>query len=427
MLLDELGVSELFEITADIGGRPGVDCRGFCKYCYFRRVKENPTPGCRYCSQGSAGCDKCRYEIVEKHDGHTNPAILQHHAISKITQARLANPDHSYAINISGGGDAGCYPGLLELVRSLKGIAPIHLGYVSGKGLTPQAARELVEAGVRIVTFTVFSTDPLLRQEWLNDCAPADSLEALFTLAGLCETYAAAVIIPGVNVEDIFKTARVLESWGVKGLTLMRFGNNEENGIILGNNPIMGGITPQSVEEFRELVLAVDNAVPGMRVVGTPVCDPFTGAPFALASVSKDEFPDFPSIRSEATILSGKIAAPLIKRILQRIDGSRHVNVIGLGKEIGDLITHRDLERLPLDNVKETVVVPGNALIHDHVARELLSRDDVKRYLIRGPGRLTADCETSIRMSREDVVRIEIEGFTELIQIINALGLPPHE
>ncbi|RLG25837.1 methanogenesis marker radical SAM protein [Methanosarcinales archaeon] len=424
---DELGVSELFEITADIGGRPGVDCRGFCKYCYFKRVKENPVLGCRYCLRENVGCDKCRYEIVEKHNGYADPTILQHYVISRTTQERFANPNRSYAINISGGGDAGCYPDLLELVRSIGGVAPIHLGYVSGKGLTPQDAMELVEAGVRIVTFTVFSTDPLLRREWLNDHAPEAALESLRTFAGNCETYAAAVIIPGVNAEDIFKTARTLESWSVKGLTLMRFGNNEENGIILGNEPIIEGITPQSVEEFRELVLAVDRAVPGMRVVGTPLFDPLTGAPFALASVSEDDFPDFSPIRSEATILTGKVAAPFIERILQRIDGSQHVNVISLEKEIGDLITHRDLERLPLDCVKETVVVPGNALIHNRVGRDLLSRDGVKRYLVRGPSRLTADCETSIRMDREGVIRLEVDGFTELIQMINAFGLPPKE
>jgi len=27
-------------LTVDIGGRPGVDCRGFCEYCYFKHVRE---------------------------------------------------------------------------------------------------------------------------------------------------------------------------------------------------------------------------------------------------------------------------------------------------------------------------------------------------------------------------------------------------
>lgn len=29
-------------LTVDIGGKPGVNCRGFCEYCYFKHVKEVP-------------------------------------------------------------------------------------------------------------------------------------------------------------------------------------------------------------------------------------------------------------------------------------------------------------------------------------------------------------------------------------------------
>ena len=28
------------QLVADVGGIPGKDCNGFCKYCYFRKVKE---------------------------------------------------------------------------------------------------------------------------------------------------------------------------------------------------------------------------------------------------------------------------------------------------------------------------------------------------------------------------------------------------
>ena len=31
------------QIVADVGGTPGKDCNGFCKYCYFRKVKEIKT------------------------------------------------------------------------------------------------------------------------------------------------------------------------------------------------------------------------------------------------------------------------------------------------------------------------------------------------------------------------------------------------
>ena len=31
------------QLVADVGGIPGRDCNGFCKYCYFRKVKEVKT------------------------------------------------------------------------------------------------------------------------------------------------------------------------------------------------------------------------------------------------------------------------------------------------------------------------------------------------------------------------------------------------
>jgi methanogenesis marker radical SAM protein len=421
-----LSTSELFEIIADIGGRPGVDCKGFCKYCYFKQVKEEKVQlGCRHCPPNTVGCSKCRGEIIEKHDGYANAFVLQHDVLSRLAQAQFDDPLCNYAINISGGGDAGCYPQLLELTQALGGAAPIHLGYVSGKGMTPQDAENLVKSGVRIVTFTVFSTNPALRRAWMGDKTPEQSLETLRTFASLCETYAAAVVIPGVNEEDVFNTAADLESWGVKGFILMRFGNYEENGIILGNEPILKDVTPQSVEDFKKLVLEVSRSMREMRVVGTPLCDPVTGAPFALARLGEDEFPEFPQLRSEATILTGKVAAPLIETILGRIEGSENVNVVALNKEISDLITHKDLERLPLEDVKDTVILPANALVHDNVAKEALSRDGIKRYVVRGPERLTADCESSVKMTPEMVFKLEVDGFTELIQIINAFGLPP--
>lgn len=423
-----LSTSQLYEVIADIGGRPGVDCKGFCKYCYFKQVREEDAElGCRHCPPNTVGCSKCRGEIFEKHEGFANAFVLQHDVLARLAQAQFDDPQRIHAINISGGGDAGCYPQLLQLSQALGGSAPIHLGYISGKGLTPGDAEALVQNGVRIVTFTVFSTNQELRREWLGDKTPEQSLETLRTFASLCETYAAAVVIPGVNEEDVFTTAADLESWGVQGFILMRFGNYEENGIILGNEPILKNIEPQKVEDFKKLVIDVSRSVKNMRVVGTPLCDPLTGAPFALTDLSDDEFPRFPEIRSEATIITGTVAAPLIKRVLGRIKGSENVNIVTPRKEISDLITHRDLERLSLKEVKDTVVIPGNALVHDRVAKEALSRDGVQRYVVRGPERLTADCESSMKMSPEMVLNIEVEGFTELIQIINAFGLPPKE
>ncbi|MGB8219397.1 MAG: methanogenesis-associated radical SAM protein, partial [Methanoregula sp.] len=47
------------QLTVDIGGRAGVDCRGFCEYCYFRKVKTTRAFGCRYCLPFKKGCDYC--------------------------------------------------------------------------------------------------------------------------------------------------------------------------------------------------------------------------------------------------------------------------------------------------------------------------------------------------------------------------------
>ena len=37
------------QIVADLGGVPGRDCRGYCKYCYFKKVKPIEALGCSSC------------------------------------------------------------------------------------------------------------------------------------------------------------------------------------------------------------------------------------------------------------------------------------------------------------------------------------------------------------------------------------------
>jgi NifB/MoaA-like Fe-S oxidoreductase len=46
----------------------------------------------------------------------------------------------------------------------------------------------------------------------------------------------------------------------------------------------------------------------------------------------------------------------------------------------------------------------------------------VDREVIRGPDMLTADAETSMGMTRDQVLAMEMEGFAELIQTINMYG-----
>ena len=96
-----------------------------------------------------------------------------------------------------------------------------------------------------------------------------------------------------------------------------------------------------------------------------------------------------------------------------------------VGSKKGDRLPdhHRGSSRIelvifPLD----PVIIPGRAFVHDREAEEVLSRGGMMREVIRGPDCLTADAETSMGMSRDEVLALEMEGFSTLIQTINRYG-----
>ena len=93
-----------------------------------------------------------------------------------------------------------------------------------------------------------------------------------------------------------------------------------------------------------------------------------------------------------------------------------------MSKEIACLITADDLQHLNLSALERAVIIPGRAFVFDPEAEEILSGDGVEREVIRGPDQLTADAETSMGMTRDQVLAIEMEGFAELIQMINRYG-----
>jgi NifB/MoaA-like Fe-S oxidoreductase len=86
-------------------------------------------------------------------------------------------------------------------------------------------------------------------------------------------------------------------------------------------------------------------------------------------------------------------------------------------------MTIDDLEGLNLDELKETIILPGRMLAHEMDIRQALTRDGVDRLIRRGPDRLTVDGEMSISMSAKEVLDVELEAFSELIEQINALGV----
>jgi len=404
-------------LTVDLGGRPGLDCRGFCSYCYFKHVQGTTSFGCKYCLPFQKGCDYCTRGVREQYSGFKDLRTVADEILGNL-QVMTDNVDR---ITISGGGDPSCYPEFRDLVELLASMeAPIHIGYTSGKGFDdPDIADFLVENGLSEVSYTVFAADPDLRRRWMNDPTPEASLAVLDRLCGAIDVYAAAVIIPGVNDgETLEKTCAWLEERGAKGLILMRFANRTDQGLILGNAPLIEGQQVHTVDEFRDIVTHLNEQF-SMKISGTPLWDPSIGSPFAILH-EPDLLRKLPRVRKRATVITGSVAAPYIQRLLS-IRGGRS-RVVRVRKEIACLITADDLAGVNLKRLEDVVILPGRAFVHDAEAREILSADGVDREVVRGPEMLTADAETSMGMTRAEVLEKEMEGFAALINTINQYG-----
>ena len=405
------------QLTVDIGGRPGLDCRGFCTYCYFKHAQEVPPFGCRYCLPYTKGCEYCTRSVQERYTGFKN---LQEIAGDTLANLQLLSGDLT-RVTISGGGDPSCYPEFRDLIELLSSLeAPLHIGYTSGKGFDdPGIAEFLIESGLTEISFTIFASDPDLRRTYMHDPTPEASLEIMRRLAGKIDVYAALVILPGINDGDLLiHTIHWLEESGVKGVILMRFANRLDQGLILGNAPIIEGQQTQTVEEFADLVRSI-KSITTMRVSGTPLCDPDLGSPFALLD-EPNLIEKLPRINRKAAVITGTVAAPAISKILsQRGAGAE---VIPVNKEIADLITIEDLKILDLSHLPGTIIIPGRAFVHLIEAEDILSADGVIRTVIRGPEMLTADGETSMGMDQDGVLAMELAGFSALITLINQNG-----
>ena len=106
------------QLVADLGGVPGKDCRGFCKYCYFKKAKPLTEPlGCRHCPPGKIGCPVCNEGVQEM--GHEfYPAFQVLNELQMSLMMNQVNP-RDLKINITGGGDVSCYPQLEELIGAI--------------------------------------------------------------------------------------------------------------------------------------------------------------------------------------------------------------------------------------------------------------------------------------------------------------------
>lgn len=321
------------QIMADVGGIPGKNCRGFCEYCYFKKVTQKKVLGCKNCPPGQIGCPHCTTDTNMTRD-YFPPYQVLSSLQTNIFQTRLPKDT---LVNITGDGDVSCYPHLLELTKGIHDMGlPIHLGYTSGKGIDDvSTVDKLINNGVIETTYTAFSTDAKLREKWMHDPTADVSIQALKRFCESCDVHAASIIIPGVNDGDILaKTCADLESWGAKALILMRFANTANQGLILNNGPIIPGIKEQTLTEFENLVRETAKNY-NLRVTGTPVCDPETDAPYALSKDKNKEYLEILTpVRAEATIVTSKISAPYIEKILENLNAADYVNVVSTSQEI---------------------------------------------------------------------------------------------
>jgi methanogenesis marker radical SAM protein len=405
------------QLTVDIGGSPGINCRGFCEYCYFKKVRGVQPLGCRYCLPFKKGCDYCTRGIREEYSGFKDLKTIADETLANL-QGKSGDLER---ITISGGGDPSCYPRFNELIELLGSMeAPLHIGYTSGKGWDdPAIADLLIDNGLSELSFTVFATDPALRKRYMHDPTPEVSLKILEKLCETIDVYAAAVILPGINDGLVIEqTCEWLQDRGAKGIILMRFANAVENGLVLGNGPIMNHQKVQTVESFRDLISDLNKRY-SLKISGTPLWDPDIGSPFAILD-EPDLMGKLPRIQRRATVISGSVAAPFIDKVL--VSCGSNVPVLPVRKEIACLITSDDLRELDLSELEPVVIIPGRAFVHDCEAQDIFSSDGINREVIRGPDTLTADAETSMGMIRNQVLEMEMEGFSDLIRTINRYG-----
>jgi len=404
------------EVVVDLGGRPGIDCNGYCKFCYFKGVDKVEPMGCRLCSPIKKGCDYCSRAIIEIEPGFKPLDML----LFEVSRQR--GPFEPDMISLWANADLSCDPQLLELVSKISGgRVPVFLDYTSGKGFkNGNEAEALVKAGVRKLSFSVFSTNPALRRKYVGDRHPEAVLSNLRTFCENCDVYAMIVLIPGVNDgEELEKTCRDLEEMGAKGLMLMIFANSEQQGLIFGNGPVIPGVVPHSADELKNLSTDINRRYK-MRVIGTPFWDPETGAPFALAH-HKSELKRLPAVEKSATLVTSSLAYPLLSSIIQEL--SDKVNVLPVKKDIGSLITQKDFWEMDITGMKDRVIIPRLALAHDREIMKALRRDGKRRLVFRGPESLTVESELSIYMTRRQVLDYEIAAFTGLIEQINDVGV----
>lgn len=416
------------KLITNVGGRAGIDCGGFCRFCFYKRLNYDDLKslqiGCVNCPPGQLGCDECWKPALRIKDEFKPLHKIFSELENKLAIYSIVNGDlKGVKVLVTGGADALNHPRLNELLSIIQNSGyPIHLGYTSGKTIKDRSlADELISRGLEQLNFSVFSTNPELRKKWVRDKNTVESIEALKLFCENIEVNVSTIVIPGVNEEEqIFQTVSDLEEWGANSIVLRRLANFKQQGLILNDDkPIVKDVSIQSFEQYKELVDKVNDEF-SIEVMSFPFYSPKLDFPFAISKRKNREFLDYlPAIKSEATVITGGIAGPYIEEIFNQVDEEGMVNVVTLKKEIADLITHEDLESTDLDEIKKRVVLPYGALVKDDQAEGILSSDGISRKVVRGPKVLTHPYYEDVSFNQEELIRYELKSFSDLINKIN--------
>jgi methanogenesis marker radical SAM protein len=409
-----------------VGGRAGIDCGGFCEFCFYKNVNFNKLVpmGCVNCPPDKVGCFHCQNIFNRINIKFKTLLDILTELKMKVLKEKWLFPNIDLNIFIGGGADVLNYPYLLELISILKEEDYfLNIGYTSGKPIKNEnIPKKIISLGADEVDFSVFSTNPEIRRKWMNDETSEDSIKGLKLFCENIDVNASAVIMPEINDgNELFETCVDLEEWGIKSLTLRRFANFKHQGLLFTENPLIKGVNTHSYEEFCDLVQEIGDEF-SFEVLGYPIYDPKNESPFVISKTgNRDYLKNLHDIKSEATIITSKLAAPYLKKIFGIIDEDNLVNIVNVDKEIADLIVHEDLESINLNEMKEKVIIPSGALVHDNQCEKIFTKDGKHRRILRGPYILTYPyIEDKHLTSKEELIKYELESFNALIDKINS-------
>jgi methanogenesis marker radical SAM protein len=415
------------QIFLNVGGRPGIDCGGFCRFCFFKKVSvrevDGVERGCVNCPPHKIGCDYCQNTITGVKTGFRPLSSLLEELQLKIMQNMVDFIGNDLRIVVHADADVFYYPHLMELVSAITETnLPFFLGYTSGKNIENlDFARELILQGLNELTVSVFSTNSEIRREWMRDKNPERSLEALKLFSENIKVNASVVVVPGVNDEDeLLSTCSDLEEWGIKTLMLRRFGNFKEEGLIFNKHgPVSENVKTQTYDEFQHMVDIITRDFQ-FEVTSFPFYDREKDFPFAIGKKKyREHLENLPEIERESTIITGKLAQPFLEGIFELIDEDHMVNVVSVNKDIADLIVPEDLMSVDLSQIKDNVILPRGALVHQIQAQDILGKDGVSREVKRGPYNLTHPYYENLYFTQKQLLDYEVRSFKELIKVIN--------